>query len=48
MGFSSGSRETIVDNDFADRKDLTLPTVVTTVDRVVETVLRELEQFEPA
>ena len=38
--------ETLVDNHFADRQDLTLPTVVTTVDEVVEAILEEFKQFQ--
>ncbi len=39
--------ETLIDNSYADPKDLMLPTVVTTVDQVVEVVLKEFRAFEP-
>ncbi|MEN8165247.1 MAG: LOG family protein [Acidobacteriota bacterium] len=38
--------ETLVDNQFADRKDLGLPTVVTTVDEVVEAIVEEFRHFQ--
>ncbi len=37
---------TLVDGHYADRKDLSLPTVVTTVDEVVEAVLEEFSRFQ--
>jgi hypothetical protein len=48
QGLLQWVEETLVDNQFADRKDLSLPTVVTTVDEVVEAVLEEFNQFQPA
>ncbi len=48
QGLLQWVEETIVDNHFADRKDLSLPTVVNTVDEVVEAVLEELNQFRPS
>ena len=39
--------ETMVNNRYADRKDLSLPTVVTTVDEVIDVVLDEFKQFQP-
>ncbi|RLE26617.1 MAG: LOG family protein [Acidobacteria bacterium] len=38
--------ETMVDNHYADRRDLSLPTVVTTVDEVVEVILMDFEHFQ--
>ena len=48
QGLLQWVEETLVGNQFADRKDLSLPTVVTTVDEVVEAVLEELKHFQPA
>jgi len=38
--------ETMVNKKYADRKDLSLPKVVTTVDEVVEVILMEFEHFQ--
>ena len=46
QGLLEWVEETLVDNDFADRKDLSLPTVVTSIDEVVEVILKEHEHFQ--
>ena len=48
QGLLQWVEETLVDNHYADRKDLSLPTVVTTVDEAVDAVLEEFNQFQPA
>lgn len=48
QGLLQWVEETLVNDHFADRKDLSLPTVVTTVDQVVEAVLDEFKHFKPA
>lgn len=47
QGLLEWVEETLVENQYADPRDVHLPTVVTTVDQVVEAVLTEFGQFQP-